>query len=165
MSGKKFERLTVLSFDKIDAGRRYRWFCRCDCGIEKSIDGQYLRSGFTKSCGCLKVERARATMATNKSAFTGARLTHGMTETPTFRSWNGMIQRCTNPNRQNFFYYGGRGISVCERWRIFQNFLDDMGIRPEGKTIGRIDNEGNYELENCQWETMKQQSNNRRPRA
>ena len=104
-------------------------------------------------------------MAERKEAFVGARAQHRMYGTPTYRSWASMIQRCTNEKRHNYAYYGGRGITVCVRWRDFDAFLADMGERPDGTTLDRIDNEGNYEPGNCEWATPKQQSNNRRPRG
>ena len=104
-------------------------------------------------------------MRQNKAAFTGSRLTHGMFNTPTWRTWAAMIQRCTNPRRHNFSYYGGRGIEVCERWRTFENFLADMGERPAGLTLERMDNEGNYEPSNCCWATMCNKTAIRRPRG
>jgi hypothetical protein len=96
---------------------------------------------------------------------TGKKL-HGHTRpaTPTYRSWAGMIQRCTNPKASGYHKYGGRGIRVCDRWKIFKNFLDDMGERPIGKTIDRIDNNGNYEPSNCKWSTPYEQTHNQRPR-
>jgi len=89
---------------------------------------------------------------------------HGHFGSKTYTSWASMIQRCSNPNRSNFEYYGGRGIRVCERWKKFDNFLSDMGERPEDCSLDRIDHSGNYEPSNCRWATKKEQSNNRRNR-
>ena len=91
-----------------------------------------------------------------------ASTTHGMWQTPTYRSWYAMKRRCTNQKYRDFRLYGGRGIKVCDRWKSFENFFADMGVRPEGKTLDRIDNDGNYESGNCRWATPKEQQANRR---
>lgn len=165
ISGQKFGRLTVLRFDGIRPGRRYHWWCQCECGTEKSVMRQNLTRGKIRSCGCLRNEASARTMRANADKFIGSRLRHGMTNSPTFASWNSMMQRCTNPRRDNYKFYGGRGIRVCKRWLTFENFLADMGVRPVGTTLDRINNNGNYTPTNCRWSTPKAQSNNRRPRS
>jgi hypothetical protein len=87
---------------------------------------------------------------------------HGMSGTPTFRTWTCMVQRCTNPKNTQYPWYGGRGIAICDRWQDFRNFFADMGVRPDGKTLDRIDSNGNYTPENCRWSDKQTQSNNTR---
>lgn len=153
ITGIKFGRLLAIDLSHRDKKGRPYWNCICDCGNKRVVDIYSLKSGRTKSCSCLQKEKA-SNSAYNKS--------HGMSFSPTYKSWESMYTRCTNPKSIGWKNYGGRGIKLSKRWMTFSNFLEDMGERPEGKTLDRIDVNGNYCKENCRWSTPKHQGNNRR---
>lgn len=121
--------------------------CRCICGTTKEILAKNLVNGRTKTCGCVRGTE-----------------NHGMRYTSTYRSWVSMRQRCKNPNATGYQNWGGRGITVCARWDKFSAFLEDMGERPPGTTLERVDNDGDYTPDNCVWATYKQQAANQRGR-
>jgi hypothetical protein len=155
LTGQRFGHLTVLDKAGTTPAGKTIWHCRCSCGNETSVPAGALRTGNTVSCGCYRRELARM-----------RNFAHGHTverkPSPEYSSWKAMKGRCFDPNDANYRYYGGRGITVCERWLAFPNFLHDMGLRPEGKTLDRFDNDKDYRPSNCRWATPAQQSRNRR---
>lgn len=152
LTGLVFGRLCVV--ERVASASRPKWKCVCQCSAIKAVMAVELKSGKTKSCGCYDADRKR--LDTVK---------HGRTRTPTYNCWANMKARCENKNRSDFKNYGGRGICVCESWSEFANFLADMGEKPGGLSIDRIDNNGNYEPGNCRWATASQQRRNQRAAA
>ena len=150
--GQQFGRLRVLS--KVRKGAKPAWECACDCGGKNIVLTDRLKSGHTTSCGCRKKERALENCAKN-----AIQPRHGMTDSPTHNSWASMVQRCRGQGSGG--YYKRMGITVCERWSQFENFLEDMGERPNKMTLDRVDGKLGYYRENCRWATAKTQQNNR----
>lgn len=151
IAGQRFGRLLVIG--PVGAGARMKWACKCDCGNTMETRSRSLRSGETKSCGCLHREIVRNLVRT-----------HGMHASREYRAWSAIKDRCFRQGNSEFHNYGGRGITMCARWlESFENFLADMGPRPSAKhSIDRIDNDGNYEPGNCQWSTTSEQARNKR---
>jgi len=141
--GLKSGKLTVIEFSHKD--KSLFWKCLCECGNSCVIQGYRLKSNKTRSCGCIVATK------------------DGLSTSGTYRSWKAMLARCYDSNNNRYKIYGGRGIGVCNRWRdSFNNFLLDMGERPDGFSLDRIDNEKSYSIDNCQWVSVKSQANNRR---
>lgn len=150
LTGERFGYLVVVSRapNRPPPSGVVMWNCECDCGKKKVIQGSSLKSGNTTSCGC-----HRFTTITK----------HMLTGTPEYRSWAAALQRCTNSNNPDFHHYGGRGIEVCQEWASsFETFYEEMGERPEGTSLDRVDPNGNYCKENCRWVDQSVQCYNRR---
>lgn len=147
--GRKFGKLKVIEEVSKRKKGQIVWKCLCDCGNIHKVDGYSLRSNHTKSCGCIKIKRLTK---------------HNMCKTTEYKTWTAMLQRCNNPKDKGFPDYGGRGISVSKRWLVFSKFYKDMGERPAGLTLERINNNGDYETFNCKWATCTEQVRNQRLR-
>lgn len=158
--GEKFNRWTVLSPGLKSTNGHPRWNCRCECGIERLVCGTRLRTGASKSCGCL-----------NREVVSGRQGSHRMTNTKIHKAWGNMLNRCINPRSASYKEYGGRGIAVCAEWLVFEAFLEDMyesfleHVNKYGEadtSLDRIDNDSGYYFANCRWATRKIQQFNRR---
>lgn len=151
--GARFNRLTVVADGGRDIKKNIRWLCLCDCGGKALALAHDLKAGKVKSCGCLTKEGTH---------WTHGHARKGKNRNPTYNVWATMIQRCTNPNDRSWARYGGRGIKVCKSWLTFEGFYADMGDKPKGLTLERVDVSKGYNSKNCVWDTHHAQSRNKR---
>lgn len=152
LTGKKFNRIKILSFSHMNKKHQSFWNCLCDCGKEFITRGSHIKENHIMSCGCLRSELYLVNLRHE---------THKLSKNPIYNSWISMIRRCTDPKNKKHKYYMARGIKVCDRWLDIKCFYEDMGDRPKGTSLDRIDTNGNYCKENCRWATSTQQNNNR----
>lgn len=157
LTGHRFHRLTVIQRNGVDRNRNVRWLCRCDCGNEITTRGFALTGGQTKSCGCY-MRDVNARLIRDRS------VTHDLSQSPEYKIYQAIIQRCTNPKNKSYKDYGGRGILLCDRWRQgFENFISDVGRRPtKSHLLDRRNNNGHYEPGNVHWTSRIRQGRNKR---
>lgn len=156
LTGQKFGRLTVIERAKNAKYSSVRWLCQCDCGQQTVVTAGNLKNNHTRSCGCLR-----------RDINSKIHYIHGYSHSKNKRNeiytiWKDIVKRCNNSNCNNYENYGGRGIRICNKWLKFINFLEDMGERPRGMSVDRINNDGDYCPENCKWSTRKEQNRNSR---
>ncbi len=162
LTGQVFTRLTVIEYSHTNQNSDIIWRCTCQCGQETLVTTESLRGARTKSCGCLKKDSPRQRFRKyGNDPVTGVCLSRSRA----YGSWINMLHRCYKPYDRNYNLYGGRGINVCPEWHDFKRFMADMGDRPDGMSIDRIDPNGNYEPSNCQWATTTAQGRNKRVKS
>lgn len=155
LKGLKFGKLTVVDKATSTIHGKVRWLCRCDCGKEAIVVGAQLKGGRTKSCGCISSENTTKRNQKHRHSIRGS-------VSRTYKSWQSMRVRVMNENNPLYRYYGGRGVKIDKRWDDFEAFLEDMGDRPLGKSLDRINVNGHYEKSNCRWADKITQANNKR---